>query len=61
MLVQLIYLAFFTPIAFDFYNYDMEKPEFVLLFSRFIQVCFYVLYLISLVKTYATLTSFMMN
>ncbi|XP_074576831.1 uncharacterized protein LOC141833318 isoform X2 [Curcuma longa] len=33
----LIYLAYFTPIAFDFYNYDIEKPEFVRLFSRFIQ------------------------
>ncbi|WOL09884.1 hypothetical protein Cni_G18637 [Canna indica] len=33
----LLHLAFVTPIVYDFYNYDIEKPEFVQLFSRFTQ------------------------
>ncbi|KAG8073469.1 hypothetical protein GUJ93_ZPchr0006g44774 [Zizania palustris] len=33
----LIYLAFITPIVYDFYNYDMEKSEFVQLFIKFTQ------------------------
>ncbi|XP_020247590.1 uncharacterized protein LOC109825215 isoform X2 [Asparagus officinalis] len=33
----LFYLAFITPIVYDFYNYDMEKPEFVQLFIKFTQ------------------------
>lgn len=36
--VQLVYLAFITPIVYDFYNYDIEKTEFVQLFSKFNQV-----------------------
>lgn len=39
MLVQLHYLAFITPVVYDFYNYDMERPEFVQLFIKFAQVC----------------------
>ncbi|THU73284.1 hypothetical protein C4D60_Mb04t21180 [Musa balbisiana] len=34
---QLLYLAFITPVMYDFYNYDVEKSEFVQLFSKFIQ------------------------
>uniref|UniRef100_A0A1D1Z0K9 Universal stress protein E n=1 Tax=Anthurium amnicola TaxID=1678845 RepID=A0A1D1Z0K9_9ARAE len=30
-----IYLALVTPIVYDFYNYDIEKPEFVQLFVKF--------------------------
>ena len=41
MLVQLLYLAFITPVVYDFYNYDMERPEFVQLFVKFAQVCVY--------------------
>ncbi|CAD5175979.1 uncharacterized protein LOC135670433 [Musa acuminata AAA Group] len=33
----LVYLAFITPIVYDFYNYDIEKAEFVQLFSKFNQ------------------------
>ncbi|XP_010935755.1 uncharacterized protein [Elaeis guineensis] len=33
----LLYLALVTPILFDFYNYNIEKPEFVRLFVRFTQ------------------------
>ncbi|KAG6504923.1 hypothetical protein ZIOFF_037271 [Zingiber officinale] len=33
----LLYLAFITPVVYDFYNYDIEKPEFVQLFNRFAQ------------------------
>ncbi|KAJ8499627.1 hypothetical protein OPV22_010179 [Ensete ventricosum] len=33
----LLYLAFITPVMYDFYNYDVEKSEFVQLFSKFIQ------------------------
>ncbi|WOL10690.1 hypothetical protein Cni_G19449 [Canna indica] len=33
----LLYLAFITPIVYDFYNYDVKRPEFVQLFSRFAQ------------------------
>ncbi|RRT68055.1 hypothetical protein GW17_00011224, partial [Ensete ventricosum] len=33
----LLYLAFITPVVHDFYNYDIEKPEFVQLFSKFTQ------------------------
>lgn len=33
----LVYLAFISPIAYDFYNYDIEKPEFVQLFIKFTQ------------------------
>lgn len=37
-ILQLLYLAFITPVVYDFYNYDIEKPEFVQLFNRFAQV-----------------------
>jgi len=30
-----LYLAFITPVVYDFYNYDMEKTEFVHLFLKF--------------------------
>ncbi|KAG1361387.1 hypothetical protein COCNU_09G008500 [Cocos nucifera] len=33
----LLYLALVTPILFDFYNYNIEKPEFVQLFLKFTQ------------------------
>ncbi|ONK72317.1 uncharacterized protein A4U43_C04F18080 [Asparagus officinalis] len=33
----LLYLAFITPIVYDFYNYDIERPEFVQLFIKFTQ------------------------
>ncbi|XP_065019386.1 uncharacterized protein LOC135583592 isoform X1 [Musa acuminata AAA Group] len=33
----LLYLAFITPVVYAFYNYDIEKPEFVQLFSKFAQ------------------------
>ncbi|CAL9146470.1 unnamed protein product [Musa hybrid cultivar] len=33
----LLYLAFITPVVYGFYNYDIEKPEFVQLFSKFFQ------------------------
>ncbi|XP_064935037.1 uncharacterized protein LOC135587483 isoform X1 [Musa acuminata AAA Group] len=34
----LLYLAFITPVVYDFSNYDIEKLEFVQLFSKFTQV-----------------------
>ncbi|OVA02439.1 HR-like lesion-inducer [Macleaya cordata] len=33
----LIHLAFTTPILYDFYNYDIEKPQCVQLFIKFTQ------------------------
>ncbi|OAY75866.1 uncharacterized protein LOC109708309 [Ananas comosus] len=33
----LLYLALITPVVYDFYNYDIEKPEFVQLFIKFTQ------------------------
>ncbi|CAL9766148.1 unnamed protein product [Musa acuminata subsp. burmannicoides] len=33
----LLHLAVVTPIVFDFYNYDIQKPEFVELFFKFTQ------------------------
>ncbi|XP_073008438.1 uncharacterized protein [Typha latifolia] len=33
----LLYLAFITPVVYDFYNYDIEKSEFVQLFVKFTQ------------------------
>ncbi|XP_020591226.1 uncharacterized protein LOC110032055 [Phalaenopsis equestris] len=33
----LLYLAFITPIVYDFYNFDIERPEFVQLFIKFTQ------------------------
>ncbi|KAG6509879.1 hypothetical protein ZIOFF_027886 [Zingiber officinale] len=33
--ILLLYLTFATPILFDFYNYDIQKPEFVELFTKF--------------------------
>ncbi|KAH7669585.1 HR-like lesion-inducer protein [Dioscorea alata] len=33
----LVYLTFITPVVYDFYNYDIEKPEFVQLFVKFTQ------------------------
>ncbi|PKA45864.1 hypothetical protein AXF42_Ash016890 [Apostasia shenzhenica] len=33
----LLYLAFISPIVYDFYNYDIEKAEFVQLFIKFTQ------------------------
>uniref|UniRef100_A0A1D1ZD51 UDP-N-acetylmuramate--L-alanine ligase n=1 Tax=Anthurium amnicola TaxID=1678845 RepID=A0A1D1ZD51_9ARAE len=32
-----LYLAIITPIAYDFYNHDVEKPEFAQLFVKFTQ------------------------
>ncbi|MQM01879.1 hypothetical protein Taro_034638, partial [Colocasia esculenta] len=32
-----LYLAFVTPIVYDFYNYDSEKPQFAQLFVKFTQ------------------------
>lgn len=32
-----LYLAIVTPIVYDFYNYDVEKPEFAQLFVKFTQ------------------------
>ncbi|XBH58343.1 hypothetical protein VPH35_079796 [Triticum aestivum] len=32
-----LYLAFITPVVYDFYNYDMEKAEFVQIFMKFTQ------------------------
>lgn len=40
LLLQLIYLSLATPILHDFYNYDIEKPQFVPAFSEFVQVRF---------------------
>ncbi|XP_074566363.1 uncharacterized protein LOC141822969 [Curcuma longa] len=34
---SLLYLTFVTPILFDFYNYDIQNPEFVELFAKFTQ------------------------
>lgn len=36
--MKLLHLAVVTPIVFDFYNYDIQKPEFVELFFKFTQV-----------------------
>uniref|UniRef100_A0ACD5UV25 Uncharacterized protein n=1 Tax=Avena sativa TaxID=4498 RepID=A0ACD5UV25_AVESA len=33
----LIYLAFITPVVYDFYNYEMESQQFVQLFTQFSQ------------------------
>ncbi|XP_068640665.1 uncharacterized protein [Aristolochia californica] len=33
----LLHLAFFTPILYDFYNYDVEKPQYTQLFNKFTQ------------------------
>ncbi|KAL0920494.1 hypothetical protein M5K25_009634 [Dendrobium thyrsiflorum] len=33
----LLYLAFITPIVYDFYNFDIERAEFVQLFIKFTQ------------------------
>ncbi|XP_072988599.1 uncharacterized protein [Typha latifolia] len=33
----LLYLAFITPVVYDFYNYDIERTEFVSLFIKFTQ------------------------
>ncbi|KAJ1270243.1 hypothetical protein BS78_06G039200 [Paspalum vaginatum] len=33
----LIYLAFITPVVYDFYNYEMESTQFVQLFFKFSQ------------------------
>lgn len=38
LLGQALYLAFITPVVYDFYNYDMEKAEFVQIFMKFTQV-----------------------
>lgn len=37
--MQLVYLAFITPVVYDFYNYEMESQQFVKLFTMFSQVC----------------------
>ncbi|VAH40428.1 unnamed protein product [Triticum turgidum subsp. durum] len=34
-LVLLVYLAFITPVVYDFYNYDMESQQFAKLFTMF--------------------------
>lgn len=36
--MQILQLAFFSSILCDFYNYDVEKPEFLQLFVKFTQV-----------------------
>ncbi|KAM0945071.1 putative HR-like lesion-inducer [Dioscorea sansibarensis] len=33
----LLYLAFITPVVYDFYNYDIETTEFAQLFAKFTQ------------------------
>ncbi|CAO2041483.1 unnamed protein product [Urochloa humidicola] len=33
----LMYLAFITPIVYDFYNYEMESAQFIQLFFKFSQ------------------------
>ncbi|XP_006652116.1 uncharacterized protein LOC102701532 [Oryza brachyantha] len=33
----LVYLAFITPVVYDFYNYEMESSQFVQLFVKFSQ------------------------
>jgi hypothetical protein len=33
----LIYLAFITPVVYDFYNHEMESQQFVQLFTQFSQ------------------------
>uniref|UniRef100_A0A0D9W2D2 Nicotiana lesion-inducing like n=1 Tax=Leersia perrieri TaxID=77586 RepID=A0A0D9W2D2_9ORYZ len=33
----LLYLAFITPVVYDFYNYEMESSQFVQLFVKFSQ------------------------
>jgi len=33
----LVYLAFITPVVYDFYNYEMESQQFVQLFTQFLQ------------------------
>ncbi|KQJ81451.1 uncharacterized protein LOC100846873 [Brachypodium distachyon] len=33
----LVYLAFITPVVYDFYNYEMESQQFVVLFTKFSQ------------------------
>lgn len=38
ILFQLLHQAVATPILYDFYNYDVDKKEFSLLFSKFTQV-----------------------
>ncbi|XP_078429279.1 uncharacterized protein LOC144701356 isoform X2 [Wolffia australiana] len=35
--VLALYLAFITPIIYDFYNYGVEKPEFISTLSKFTQ------------------------
>ncbi|KAF7001730.1 hypothetical protein CFC21_017340 [Triticum aestivum] len=36
-LVLLVYLAFITPVVYDFYNYEMESQQFAKLFTMFSQ------------------------
>lgn len=36
-LVQLVYLVFITPVVYDFYNYEMESPQFAQLLIQFSQ------------------------
>lgn len=38
--MQLLQLAFMTPILFDFYNYDIKNPQFFRLLVKFTQVSF---------------------
>uniref|UniRef100_A0ACD5XBR8 Uncharacterized protein n=1 Tax=Avena sativa TaxID=4498 RepID=A0ACD5XBR8_AVESA len=33
----LVFLVFITPVMYDFYNYEMESPQFVQLFTQFLQ------------------------
>ncbi|RLM74057.1 uncharacterized protein C2845_PM15G02700 [Panicum miliaceum] len=52
----LIYLAFITPVVYDFYNYEIESGQFVQLFFKFSQllliVTSYVLHLLSELGVY---------
>ena len=36
--LQLVYLAFITPVVYNFYNYEKESPQFVQLHTQFLQV-----------------------
>lgn len=36
--MQMLYLAFISPMIYDFYNYHIEEPEFFQVFAMFTQV-----------------------
>lgn len=39
ILLQLIYLAFSSPILYDFYNYEQNESKYIILLNEFLQVC----------------------